>query len=260
MYVKDLNEPARDMPLYIYPQPERTFSQGEETRTIAITDSVRVRIQWEYDNDADFSWVGEFSDSRDSWVFDRKEGVLLGEYETITKHLPPKRAELWRSEMEALGYDVEEYDSPMRGWLELEASGYKVVRDNLGCTFYNSRDSYRYLKVGVAQGYNPPKDEEEIGYLLQDRKYVEETLDGSRWFVGVSAALIVDGLEIADSGGLWGIDCEMTDSEKRMYESEQISEFIDTIQAEAQRLERAAITLKTLDPQTILASCEEIDE
>lgn len=244
---------------FIYPQPERTFSQGEVSRTIAITDSVRVRITWEYDNDPDISWLGEFTDSPDAWVIDRKLGILFGEYETITKHLPPKRAEIWREEMEALGYDVSEYDSPMRGWLELEASGYKPVRTDLGRTCYDSR-SYRYFKPSDMHNYCPPQNDEEIGYLLQDHKYMEAINDGNQWFMGVRATLIVDDLEIADSRGLWGIESEMTDSAKREYEAEQIHEFIGDIRQEAERLERAALSLKSIDPKTILEQFEEVDD
>lgn len=220
-------------------------------RTLDVAPDINLEINWVYDDAGDMSHLGEFTDKRGEWTVDRKTGVMLGDWETVVKHLPPARAQAWCDEMEELGYTVTDCDSPMRGWWECHASGYRVVRDNLP-TRYDSRE-YRYFKLSDVHGYNPPADAEELGYLVQDYERAHRYTIGDWSFMGCIVTVRAAGAKVGYDS-LWGIESDSGDEYRREVERGCISAALASVTEQADKLRAAADALASIDVDALVNS------
>jgi hypothetical protein len=162
-----------------------------------------AEIEFMYDQDADFSHYGEFVGKFEDWTVDRREGILYGafqekeyRYKTRSEKLAQERAAN-RARKDGFQLDessehaAEVYTDQDGEYFTVTYTGYKIVRDDL-YTYYE-RNSYRYFKPG--SNYCPPKDEEEIGYILEDHKRMEYNVRGDWSPVGIVINLYYKGME-----------------------------------------------------------------
>jgi len=149
-------------------------------------------IEWKYDEDPDVSYlVGKCTDNRDEYVFDRREGLLLGEYveKTLTlkySRIPGRKmvedvysrsgkspsGETWayaekyfedKAQAAGLAFDDEfdvayevRWDTDEKEFY-LELSGYAILAQDLG-HHINRNNEYRYVYASENHLPHNPKN------------------------------------------------------------------------------------------------------
>lgn len=244
-----------------------------ESREIELGEDVIARIDWEYDDDgyADLSWMGEFVPRRDEYTIDRVHGIFLGEYvdgffRMSLSHmgLDGKNGlsmhEWEKVENEALKritkmkhwvYDDalildQDYDNP--NLAVVEYGGYELLAGELGRTCWDSSRYMAYWKPG--DNYCPPKDSDEIGYILEDWKRMERFGD-DWWMTGCIVTIEVDEVEVGEAS-VWGIESDCGDEYRREVEQEELYEALSEASKSVDLYQRVSQKLAALDVDALV--------
>lgn len=178
----------------------------------------KVVIRHMFDEDADTSFIGEYTDDYSPWAICRQKGEFLQVLEDAA----------WQEEYQAYlaecaknGSDEEKPLSFDEWQEETYFEGYQLP---------NRGREYRFF-VPYARG-EKPGTELYKKYGMQDFKRMESLVRGDWYFIGIRAEAEVqtsqDGkvwqVHKISSGGLWGIE---SDSDKSYFEEENKNQLAD---------------------------------
>lgn len=173
--------------------------------------SLTFEIEWLYDDDPIYDWIGEYTDKANEGVIDRKEGVLYGgpvpepeEPEELYegRPIPPEpedyesdelyvaACETWNEKYFAYREIEHAYDKAYDEWNDSFAL--EVLADGLATPW--ERNSYRFFQPYA--GGEKVDSEHYEKYALQDYERVVGLERGDWCFAVCQVTLSVDGIEL----------------------------------------------------------------
>lgn len=226
----------------------------------------RFRINWYYDEDGDYSWLGDYqrNDNGEEWLVDRKLDILYGEYQYgICIHCGRDDCQTqvrgtWVCD--DCHWTLDEYTSDD----ELEEVGRKEYETIAHC-WYDS-NSYRYWKP--SENHCPPEHDDVRPYekwrqdwldkhgwgsvteanihaMLEDHETVEDLSKGHIWFEGYVVTMYKDGIELEEDS-CWGF-LDVDDKYREETIQDAISELLARAKGAIQReIERRELQIKVL--------------
>jgi hypothetical protein len=261
-----------------------------EKKEVQLDKRTKVVVEWMYDTDSDLSWLGAWTDKEHEYVIDRVKGVFLGKLKefgdievplsdlitTLQPALVDEDGDLTSAAWDAAQRYLEAKATDLGMWfgdsddsLEVrfddekqvfyvnDTYHYEILAKYLGRTCYDSSREYRYWEPGC--NYNPPKDADEVRYCLADWKRMED-YNNQGWFMsGCQATVYIDGIEVGQSYGLWGIESDSDAADKREIEEGQILDALQTAQDNASLYGRVARKLRAMNQEKIIAALKDAE-
>lgn len=190
--------------------------QHSNATVVDLGDDLVMVIKETEAYDADYSYLGEWTNQVCEGVINRRWGALYGAYHDEVYRMPMgmatgaaceqellKQAEKdgwsWSDEHTVTDFSTEtedDIDGNEVEYMVLGIEGYKILARVAGR--FVDRNSYEYFQPMHTSG-NPPYDAEQIKYAMQDWKRMESMNDDEWSLADYVATLYYRGVEVAEN-------------------------------------------------------------
>lgn len=184
-----------------------------------------IEVKWVDDENPDLSWLGEYKSNRPDIAYvDRKNDIVVSPSRYVTE-----KFENIADAEDRFNYLEDELEIAC----DLNEDDFSVTHPALkelpfSCRY--GRNDYRFVETC---NY-PDGNDDELDYIIQDVKQLEDYNDGDWYMRGCIVTASINGIKLGDAS-LWGLDSTMTEEE----DNEVISDL--TWQAEQEALNKLSI-------------------